>query len=68
MTPTLPKFLSGSALCALLKYGMRSGVNIKGCLKEIGDGCAFGPPEFDIHMTSFFNARSIDYFDTEIYY
>jgi hypothetical protein len=47
---------------------MRSGVNIKGCLKEIGDGCAFGPPEFDIHMTSFFNARSIDYFETEIYY
>ena len=65
MIPTLPKF---SAVSALLKYGMRPGVNIKGCLKEIGDGCAFGPPEFDIHMTSFFNARSIDYFDTEIYY
>lgn len=36
--------------------------------KEIGDDCAFDPPEFDIHMNSFFNACSIDYFGTEIYY
>jgi len=65
VTPTLSKF---SVVSALLKYGMRSEVNIKGCLKEIGDDCAFDPPEFDIHMNSFFNARSMYYFGTEIYY